>query len=182
MKLHISKQNRENHGSAMLIVAIFALIVAGALGSYLLLVSHENMMVQRSEVWNSAINVAEAGVEEGMALINLNVGAANGGVTNWTISAIANGWDTNNQSALKTNMFWTYNGLNQTWVTNNGTIFHIRRWLDSTNGYYDVYVNNSSTNGPEILSVGTAKWLATGASSASDDVRKIYVQTLGSAQ
>jgi hypothetical protein len=176
MNLHLSKKN---DGSAMLVVAIIALIIAGILSGYLLLVSHESLMVQRSENWNSALNVAEAGVEEGMALININAGTANGGVTNWSSSATANGWDTTNQAALKV-MTWSYNGTNQTWAATNGTIYHIRRWLDPNTGYYDVYVNNSSTNGPEILSIGDAKWAATGTSSMSDAVRKIYVQTYGS--
>src|SRR5690348_186253 len=102
-------RSQKNDGSAMIVVAILALIIAGILSSYLLLVSHENRLVQRSETWNSAVNVAEAGVEEGMALINVNAGGANGGIGNWGSSATTNGWDTTNQ-AVRRSMTWTYNG------------------------------------------------------------------------
>src|SRR6185437_6866409 len=94
MKTHLSKSNRDK-GGALLAIAIVALIVAGLLSAYLLMVSHEMMLVQRSQTWNNGMSMAESGVEEGLVLINENVGNPN---ANWITNALHDGWDTNDQA------------------------------------------------------------------------------------
>jgi hypothetical protein len=169
------RPSKQQHGGAMVVVMIFALIAAGLLGTYMIMISHENMLVQRSQTWNNAMTIAEAGVEEALAAVNKNVGNVNGvgGVTNWYVNITSDGWGVD-QSA--TNLTWTYNGVPQTWLAITGAVYHIKRWIDPTNGYYDVYINNSSTNGPEILSIGSANW-GNAVTSATNAVRKIYMQT-----
>ena len=69
-------------------VTLFAAVLLGlTLGSYLYLVHAQNISVFRSQAWNGALAMAEAGVEE--ALAQLNQGGVPGpeGV-NWS----ANGW------------------------------------------------------------------------------------------
>jgi len=86
MKLHFQNQNQQQGG--VLIVTIFiASIVGIALGSYLLLVRSQDVAVVRSQAWNSALAMAEAGAEEAMA--QLNPGAAS---TTLTVDRTANGW------------------------------------------------------------------------------------------
>ena len=187
MKTQINP-DKKCRGSAMISVAILAMVVGGALATYLLMVSGESTFVARSETWNNAMVIAEGGMEEGLACVNKNVGQA-GSLLNWT--NVSDGWDTSDETAYKA-LTWTYQGVTTNWQSTSGVIYHIRRYLDSTNGYYDVYINNSSnsTNGPEILSIGTADW-TTLASSDSTNVsvkinspatRKIYLQTSANAQ
>lgn len=176
----------------MIGVAILALVVAGTLISYLLMVSSEHQFVMRSQNWNNALYVAESGMEEGMALLNVNIGMV-GPTTNWIASATANGWSIDNSAK---SLHWQYNGATATWQNGtNGDIYHIRRYLDSTNGYYDVYINSTTadTNGPEILAIGTAFWnsianpLASGPSNVvaaikGNAVRKVYMRTINDSQ
>src|SRR5206468_6939880 len=44
--------------------------------SYLYWVRTQNLLVAESQTWNSALALAEAGIEEGLAQINVNVGAS----------------------------------------------------------------------------------------------------------
>ena len=70
----------------MLAVTLFITTLFGLfLGSYLYLARHQNALVARSEVWNAAIGMAEAGVEE--ALAQLNPGAPPP-----VLDLTANGW------------------------------------------------------------------------------------------
>jgi hypothetical protein len=73
-------------GSVLVSALIFALVIAVCLTSYLLLVQNSELRVGRAQRWNSALAIAEAGVEE--ALCQLNAGG----------SLSSNGWvqSTNN--------------------------------------------------------------------------------------
>ncbi len=53
------------------------------MASYLALVSSQNKSVMRSLAWNTAINVAEAGIEEAMAHLNKN--GTNRSADSWTV-------------------------------------------------------------------------------------------------
>lgn len=68
----------------MLFVTLIATAILGlGLASYLRMVSTQNYSVARSQAWNRAIPVLEAGIEEAMAQINKSTSAA---------SFVANGW------------------------------------------------------------------------------------------
>lgn len=68
-------------------ITLFVVIILGSvLGAYLYMVKQESAMVTRSQAWNAALMMAEAGIEEGMAQINAGFGTNNMG------SANANGW------------------------------------------------------------------------------------------
>ena len=55
-------------------VTLFAAVLLGlTLGSYLYLVHAQNISVFRSQAWNAALAMAEAGVEEALAHLNLGV-------------------------------------------------------------------------------------------------------------
>src|SRR5882672_1878400 len=86
MKIQFSKQDREQ-GSILMITFFVATAIVIALASYLLLVRGQYVSVVRSQSWNSALAMAEAGAEEAMAQLNP-------GATAQTISVnrSANGW------------------------------------------------------------------------------------------
>ena len=67
-----------------MVTLFLAGILGLTLGYYLWLVRAQNLLVARAEAWNSALALAEAGVEEGLAQINVSFG------TNYASSARAN--------------------------------------------------------------------------------------------
>ena len=77
------QRSREGGNTLLVVLLIMALIVT-ALGSYLNLTSTEHKTVHRSLSWNTALPLAEAGVEEALAHLNQNK-------TNFE----ADGWTTN---------------------------------------------------------------------------------------
>jgi len=86
MKLSVRNRKREQGG--ILIVTLFILVaIFIALGSYLMLVRCHYVSIMRSQGWNDAMAMAEAGVEE--ALAQLNPGAT---TTNISVNRSANGW------------------------------------------------------------------------------------------
>jgi hypothetical protein len=66
------------------ICLILAVILGMTLSSYLLYVRSQTVLTTQSHAWNSALSIAEAGVEEAMAHINTKFGVNN--------NLAANGW------------------------------------------------------------------------------------------
>ena len=65
--------NRQaDEGSVLLITVFTALIIGITLGSYLLMVRAQSVAVARSQAWNAALVMAQAGVEEALAALNQN--------------------------------------------------------------------------------------------------------------
>jgi len=76
MRLHRKKPSI-NRGSA-LVVTLFSCAILGTLvGSYLYLTGTQNISVTRSQNWHQALVVAEAGVDEALALMNSGVQSNN---------------------------------------------------------------------------------------------------------
>ena len=72
MKLQPARQ--QGTLGSVLMVTLFAAVLLGlTLGSYLYLVHAQNISVFRSQAWNAALAMAEAGVEEALAHLNLGV-------------------------------------------------------------------------------------------------------------
>jgi hypothetical protein len=65
-----SIKTKQAAGSVLLITMVFVLIVAAIMISYLTLVQSSDQTVARAQQWNAALAVAEAGIEEGMAVVN----------------------------------------------------------------------------------------------------------------
>lgn len=70
-------------GSILTLVMITVILIGVTLGSYLHLVSNQNQAVVRSQQWNAAIPLAEAGIEEALAHLNKNM--TNRSVDGWTV-------------------------------------------------------------------------------------------------
>jgi hypothetical protein len=71
-------------GSALLIVLVTVGIIGVLMASYLNLVSSQNLSTMRSLQWNSAIPIAEAGIEE--ALTHLYYNPTNRATEGWTLT------------------------------------------------------------------------------------------------
>ncbi len=82
MKIRISTQ-QTNQGSAIAVTFMTCIVLGLLMGSYLYLVQGQRQSVARSQSWNQAIVVAEAGVDEAMALMNSGVVGTNFAVFPW---------------------------------------------------------------------------------------------------
>jgi hypothetical protein len=69
MKIPFQNQSREQ-GSALIITLTLGVILLVVLASYLMLLTSQKSLVTRSQTWNAALTMAEAGIEEAMAQIN----------------------------------------------------------------------------------------------------------------
>jgi hypothetical protein len=84
MKLHLPSQ-REQRANGLLITLIMIGLVGLPLLVYLRVVSYQNFSTMRSQVWNAAIPIIEAGVEDALTQINTH-GATNITCDGWTQS------------------------------------------------------------------------------------------------
>ncbi len=75
-----------DRGSTLVVTVILCAILGVMVGSYLYLIQTQHLSAGRSQKWNQALVVAEAGVEEAMALMNGGVQGANFAVFPWTSS------------------------------------------------------------------------------------------------
>src|SRR5216684_4733943 len=71
------------HGSVLFVTLGICAILGILIGSYLCLVQTQRLGVARAQAWNSAIVVAEAGVEEAMAHLNSGVSTNNLATNTW---------------------------------------------------------------------------------------------------
>lgn len=85
MELSSNRPHRKQQGSVLTVTLIIAWMLGFFLFSYFYLVVHQNGLVIRSQNWNAALGMAEAGIEE--ALGQLNPGAPLP-----VVDRTANGW------------------------------------------------------------------------------------------
>ena len=76
--------SKEN-GGILVITLVVSSLVGMMLACYLKMVSSQNMYTFRSQVWNSAIPLCEAGVEEALAHLNALGTNNNFGIRGWTL-------------------------------------------------------------------------------------------------
>ena len=78
-------------GSVLLICLLTAAILGVTLASYLTLTQTQHVSVMRSQTWNASLTLTEAGVEDALAMINLNNGDFET-LPLWTNSVTQNNW------------------------------------------------------------------------------------------
>lgn len=76
-------RHNSTQGSVLWVTLLWATILAVLLGSYLQVVQTHSASVARSQAWNKAMIVAEAGVEEAMAFLNSGVTTNNLATNSW---------------------------------------------------------------------------------------------------
>jgi hypothetical protein len=81
MKLKIRKKLKQM-GTALLVSLVLCSILAISITGYLSVAEHQNYMSVRSQSWNMAISVVEAGLEEGIEHLYVNI--ANCGADGWS--------------------------------------------------------------------------------------------------
>lgn len=120
-------------GNILIVSLVLAAILGVTLAGYLIMTQAQNAAVARSQVWNTAITLGEAGVEDALALLNKYAGNYDE-ITNWCKP----------ESIAADN--WTSLGNN---------VYYVRRFLGQN--YYDVYITNIN-NSPVISSRGYVPW------------------------
>jgi hypothetical protein len=131
-------------GSTLLVTALLAIIAGSTLTYILVSAQQEFSSVNRSRAWNSALILAEAGIEEGMTLIN------NGSWSSASASA-ADGWTVNNNVYSITRVMDGKLGSYTVIVTNSSPVPTIR----STGTAYTQDSNNHSNNVTRTVLVRT---------------------------
>lgn len=106
---------RFRRGSTLLVTAFLAVVAGSTLVYFLVSAQQELSLVNRSKAWNTALNLAEAGIEEGMTLIN------NGG---WPGSSTyaSDGWTLNGNVYSITRELDPSIGSYTIWVTNSSPV------------------------------------------------------------
>ncbi len=75
---------KSSEGGVLVVTIVICALVGLMLTAYLGMVSSQHNFTQRSQVWNNAIPMCEAGVEEAMAHINHINTTSNFGINGWT--------------------------------------------------------------------------------------------------
>ena len=83
MRINLSTRSREQ-GTVLVVSLIIAAVLGMGLASYLALIGSQHSSVARSQCWNSALTLAEAGIEEALAQMNSTSDFSNNG---WGTSA-----------------------------------------------------------------------------------------------
>lgn len=131
-----------SQGSVLLISLIFAAIAGVTLASYLIMVENQTVSVYRSQSWNVAMTVSEAGVEDALQLINRYAGSFEEDILpQWTNHAAAENWSSPSASVYYMTRKMPYQATSGAWFTNS----------------YEVWITNRN-NEPEIFATATVPW------------------------
>jgi len=63
-------QRRGNQGSILFVALIISIVIGMSMAGYLTVIAGQQRSVMRSQKWNAALDLAEAGIEEGLAQAN----------------------------------------------------------------------------------------------------------------
>jgi len=130
MKITIPYSRKSQAGAVLVVCLGWAMVIGIALTSVMVMAELENGTVARSQAWNTSMVVAEAGLEDALALLNKNVGSS----TPWNNNLAGDGW-TNINGVISTTRYIGTNSYNRS-------------------NYYTVYITNNTTPS-NILSIGT---------------------------
>ncbi len=81
----VSPHSPSERGTVLFVTLITTAILGLGLASYLRMVSTQNYSVARSQAWNRAIPVLEAGIEEALGQINKSTSATSFSANSWTL-------------------------------------------------------------------------------------------------
>jgi hypothetical protein len=95
MKTKLSRKARQL-ASSLLTTLVICSILSMFVMYYLSLIDQQNFLGFRSQTWNMAIAVSEAGIEDGLE--HLNDGYPNMGTDGWTYDATSSGRKTRSRA------------------------------------------------------------------------------------
>jgi hypothetical protein len=116
--------------NVILVSLILSAICGLTLASYLLMAQQQNRSIYRSQTWNGVMAISEAGIEDGLAMVNWYAGQFVD-IGKWTNYATAENWDA------------------------NGNIYHVHRTLDVSS--YDVWITNNPP-APTVTCLASTPW------------------------
>ncbi|HLP76193.1 MAG TPA: hypothetical protein VK327_04680 [Candidatus Paceibacterota bacterium] len=125
-----SRKAPNSEASVLVVTLVITLILGVMLASYFGLVQAQSRSVARSQLWNNAMIVAEAGVEDGLQFLNKYIGTPY--LTAWSAVYSADGWSR----------------------PGGGNVYKLTRYMNADHSiYYTVYVTNVN-NAPVIRASG----------------------------
>jgi hypothetical protein len=123
--MKFSLRNHGEGGQILVTTLVLSMVLGIALAASLNLVTSNNSYTTRSQVWNNALHVAEAGVEEAFAYINdvtvTNIAARNGFAWNTTNNAFYKSRTIDNLSYYEVYVK-TNTGTNSPTITSTGYV------------------------------------------------------------
>jgi hypothetical protein len=128
MKIQVPLQAK-TRASVLLVAVMITAILGITLVSYLTLVSFQSRSVARSQNWNQALVIAEAGVEEALQMVNKYAELADASLlTNWVNTYAADSW------------------------SKAGNGYSLERYWDAAKTtFYRVYVTNLTAQNTEVI-------------------------------
>ncbi len=141
MNIRIAARSAQQ-GSIILISLFVAAIAGVALASYLILTETQNVSIYRSQAWNTALTVTEAGIEDALQLVNRYAGS----------------FEPDDLPK------WTNHTAESNWQSLGGGLYYVKRYIPvptsggawQTNSY-EVWVTNIA-NEPKIYATATVPW------------------------
>jgi hypothetical protein len=125
--MNLKNLNRsKDNGSVLLVTIVIAAVLGVTLASYLTLVSTQSRSVARSQRWNEALVIAEAGVEEALQMLNKYNGSDM--LTNWVNTYSSDSWG------------------------NSANVYSLTRYLDDDKTtWYTVYITNLNAQNSDTM-------------------------------
>ncbi len=138
--------SRAIQGSTLMIVVVITGLVGLVLAAYLNLLGSQNATTMRSQAWNAAIPVIEAGVEDALSHLNAN-GSSNLFCDNWNHSG---------------EIYWI-----QRWMGNNYYIVTISNWVAGASNAAPTVESRGFVSSPVIVASSQSAFLADAVNTAS---------------
>lgn len=129
MKTYRSRQS-STQANVILVALILSAIGGLTLASYLVMVQQQNTSIYRSQTWNASMAISEAGIEDGLEMVNRYAGQFVP-IDMWTNYTAVENWEV------------------------SGNVYHVHRTLN-TDGY-DVWITNQPP-APQITCQANLAW------------------------
>ena len=143
MKPQIQNRNTES-GTTLLVTLLTCFIIGTTLASYLVMVEAQHRSTVRSLTWNTAMVLTEAGVEDGLQLLNKYSGNFET-LGNWATTYSTDGWTSVSANVITVTRYIGSNYYTA-FITNSGTTPTI-----TSQGYAQWYNSIASANGPQSM-------------------------------
>jgi hypothetical protein len=181
--MKLLSDNRRS-GNTLMLTLVMTMTVGTVLASYLGLIASRYKVTQRSQGWNAAVPVLEAGIEEAMTHLqdDLNNPTANG----WTLGTISSQPVYSKQRTLADGSYYVVNIYNGAPLASNTPVIYSTGFVPaplSSSSYISRMAKVTGTNQPLITfafgAVNTIQMNGSGLASDSFDSSKPALSTNG---
>ncbi len=147
MKTRVSRKSKQL-GTALLVAMCISAFLCISITGYLSVTEQQNFLSARSQAWNMAIAVTEAGIEEGLQQLN----------SNSTTSLASDGW------AYDGSAYWRSNNMG------NGNSYAV--YIYFTNAFSPVLIARAFTTPPAMAQNSSTFFAAVGVNASSSTVTR----------